>query len=360
MPSLFLFCSILLQALTYDFSDLDVLICEAIQKKIFPGAVVLINHQGKTTYHKAFGRYTYDTRSPRITTDTLFDIASLTKVVATTTIAMQLYDAQQLKIDVPVFHYLPYFNTSKKKPIHIHHLLTHTSGIKDKPIKKYPISPATLWKEMTDNEPLYEPNETYNYTCSNMIFMQKIIEKITGLPFETCFNRYVTKPLNLKNTKFKPTHPEQCAPNESHHRGIVQGSVHDDRAFILGEVTGNAGLFSTARDLETWMLMIMRDGTYTKNNKQYQLIKPETIRSWTTCQCDFNRGYGWEIGRHLSEDAFGHFGWTGVSIWADKKSDYFVIILTNRTYAAGDKDAMTQFRIDFHNAVTGIIDIKGS
>jgi CubicO group peptidase (beta-lactamase class C family) len=354
---LFLISSSFLVGAAFDFSALDALMNHGIKEKVFPGAVALINYQGKTIYHKPFGRYTYDTTSPLITKDTLFDIASMTKVIATTAIAMQLYDARQLKVDVPVSSYLSYFDTPSKRPIYIHHLLTHTSGIVEKPIRSFDITPQELWQSMIENEPRYAPGVAYNYTCSNMIFVQKIIEKISGLSFEECFKRYVSQPLDLKNTGFRPSNSNECVPTEANHwyRGIIQGIVHDHRVFMLGGVGGNAGLFSNAKDLEKFMLMIMNDGKYTKNNKQYQLIQPETVKSWRSRQCGFYRGYGWEIGRHLSPKAFGHFGWTGVSIWADKDLDLFVILLTNRTYPEDVNLAIREFRIDFHNVILKIM-----
>lgn len=357
MSQILLIGSSFLNGAPFDFSKLDSLMLDAINNKIFPGAVVLINYGGKTIYHKPFGRYTYDKASPKITRDTLFDIASLTKVIATTTMAMQLHDKNLLAIDCPVSEYFDEFATSNKKDIRVDHLLTHTSGLVDKPIRNINSSSSVLMQEMLNCTPRFSPGSSYTYTCCNMILVQKIIEKITGQTLEECFNRSVKQPLGLVNTCFKPTNIDRCAPTSGQHwRGsTIQGVVHDDKAFILGGAAGNAGLFSTASDLEKFMLMMMNEGKIIKNNKPYQFIKSETIKAWTSQQSDFKRGYGWEIGRHLSDTSFGHFGWTGVSIWADRDLDLFVILLTNRTYPDGKNMAIREIRIELHDLIMRII-----
>jgi CubicO group peptidase (beta-lactamase class C family) len=354
---MFLISSTFLFGASFDFSPLDFLMVKAIKEKVFPGGVVLINYGGKTIYHKPFGRYTYDKTSPKITRDTLFDIASLTKAIATTTLAMQLHDKNLLAIDCPVSEYFGEFATPDKKDICIKHLLTHTSGLIDKPIRSNKGSSTDLVKEMLNYRPRFLPGSSYNYMCCNMIFVHAIIEQITGMSFEECFNRLVKQPLGLGSTCFRPKNVSKCAPTGDHQgRGkIIQGVVHDDRAFILGGAAGNAGLFSTASDLEKFMLMMMNEGKIIKNNKPHQFIKPETIKSWTSQQCDFKRGYGWEIGRHLSDTSFGHFGWTGVSIWADRDLDLFVILLTNRTFPDDKNLAIREFRIEFHDLIMKIM-----
>lgn len=357
ISQMFLISSSFLLGASFDFSALDCLMMKAIQKKIFPGGIVLINYGGKTFYHKPFGRYTYDKTSPKITRDTLFDIASLTKAIATTTLAMHLHDKNLLAVDCPVSEYFDEFATPNKKDIRIKHLLTHTSGLVDKPIKNINGSATDLVGEMLNYTPRFMPGCSYNYTCCNMIYVQKIIEQITGQSFEECFERSVKQPLGLENTCFRPKDTTRCAPTGDHkERGkIIQGMVHDDRAFILGGAAGNAGLFSTASDLEKFMIMMMNEGKIIKNNKPHQFIKPETIKSWTSQQCSFKRGYGWEIGRHLSDDSFGHFGWTGVSVWADRDLDLFIILLTNRTYPDGKNLAIRDFRIELHDLIMKIM-----
>ncbi len=353
---LFLIGGSFLQSAGIDFSALDSLMLSGIKDKIFPGAVVLINHHGKRIYYKPFGRYTYDKTSPKISIDTLFDVASLTKVLATTTLAMQLHDKNMLDVEKTVSEYLPQFNTADKANICIKHLLTHTSGFVDKPLRNVRITASDLLQELLSYKPRFQVGDKYQYTCCNMLYIQKIIENLLGLPFDECFNRYIKNPLGLTETGFNPKNSNRCAPTQSHgYRGSIQGVVHDDKAYICNGVAGNAGLFSTARDLEKFMLMIMNDGKYMKDKISHQLIRPETIRTWTSKQCDFNRGLGWEIGRHLSSQAFGHFGWTGVSIWADRDLDLFVILLTNRTYPDGKNLAIRQFRIDFHDLIMKII-----
>lgn len=345
-----------------DCTNLDCLIKSAIDQNVFPGAVALISCQGKIIYHKAFGHQTYTPTSAPITTDTLFDIASLTKPIATTTAAMLLHDRGLLDLNAPVCHYLPEFGNTGKEKICIKHLLTHTSGLDAGAV---PFPHKKSWPEVRQDlmqqQPLYPPELLCVYSDIGFIILQQVIEKITHMPLDEFCTQQIFKPLGMANTSFNPRiHlvQKEYAPTMTLQPPLekIAGVVNDQKAFQMGGVAGHAGLFSTASDLARFMTMMMHFGSYQTNDGiARQFIQPTTIAYWTKQQCPFNRGYGWELGRHLSPDAFGHFGWTGTSIWADRNKDLFCILLTNRAYTNDHPltlSQMTKFRIAFHDALT--------
>lgn len=344
----------------WDNPDLDNLVETAIAHKIFPGAVILIRHKGEIIYRKAFGRQTYEPNSAPITLETLFDLASLTKPIATTTAAMLLYDQGLLDLDAPVCSYLPEFGTNGKEKICIKHLLTHTSGIGSGAASPNPqLSRELFLAQLMQQHPTYPLELFFVYSDSGFVILQQVIEKITHMPLDVFCTHYIFAPLGMNHTFFNPlSHvaAQDCAPTTvpNDPLGRSAGVVNDEKAFQIGGVAGHAGLFATADDLERFMDMILHDGSYRAHWQEHQLIKPETVRAWTQQQCPFNRGYGWEIGRHLSPQAFGHFGWVGTSIWADRTQELCCIMLTNRAYAqdhARTLPLMTKFRVAFHETL---------
>ncbi len=347
--------------LLQNVNNLDCLIEAAIAQKVFPGAVALISCQGKIIYHKAFGHQTYDPTSVLITTDTLFDLASLTKPIATTTAAMLLYDHKFLDLETPVCTYLPEFGDNGKGNICIKHLLTHTSGL-DAGVAFFP--KESTWpqvrEQLMQQRLMYPINSKYVYSDIGFVILQQILEKITQMPLDLFCAQNIFEPLGMTNTSFNPharfsgkTYAPTISPSDPFER--TAGVVNDEKAFQMGGVAGHAGLFSTASDLARFMSMFMQSGSYETAGNVHQLIQPTTIAEWTKQQCPFKRGYGWELGRHLSLDAFGHFGWTGTSMWADRDKDLFCILLTNRAYTNNHPltlSQMTKFRIAFHDTVT--------
>jgi CubicO group peptidase (beta-lactamase class C family) len=347
-----------------DCASLDCLIETAINQNVFPGAVALISYQGNVIYHKAFGHQTYTPPSAPITTDTLFDIASLTKPIATTTAAMLLHDRGQLDLNAPVCHYLPEFGNNGKEKICIKHLLTHTSGLDAGAV---PFPHEKGWQEirhdLMQQRPLYPLELLCVYSDIGFIILQQIIEKITHMPLDEFCTQQIFEPLGMANTSFNPLArfaQKAYAPTvlPSDPLGRTAGIVNDEKALQMGGVAGHAGLFSTASDLARFMHMMMRKGIYqTTLGTEQQFILPTAIDQWTQQQCQFKRGYGWELGRHLAPHAFGHFGWTGTSMWADREQDLFCIILTNRAYThnhANSLPRMTQFRLAFHDSLASL------
>lgn len=336
-----LFTTFLIPSLKARFSSIDCLISTAINQRVFPGAQVLVYHKGSIVYHKAFGHYTYDKNSPVITNDTLFDLASVTKIF-TIVAAMMLYDEGLISIDDPVCKYISLFKNKPKKNIRIKHLLTHTSGI---PCERFFEQSKTEQESFNALESLKfgnNPGENHIYTCANIIILQKIIEKITGESLAKFIANRITEPLGMENTFFNPHNKYECAPTEDEIWGIVQ----DRQSYALGGIAGNAGLFSTAKDLEIFINALM----------QGFLVRKKTMQLWTSEKA-FGWGYGWEIGRHLSEKSFGHFGWTGTSVWADAEHDVICIFLTNRTMTGSQEGnlAIRGVRVALHELVVSLL-----
>ena len=345
----------------YDFSEVDSLVSEAISRKVFPGAQLLVAKNGKVILNKCYGKFTYAKNSPEVTPNTLYDLASLTKVVATTTAAMILYERGLLSLSDKVVKYLPEFDNNGKDEITIEQLLLHTSGLRAgrRFYKKYSTERETINAIMNENL-IHEPGEKFVYSDLGMIVLQKVIERITGVPLDKFVYDEVFSKLNLSHIMYNPPDSLKslCAPTEKDNywrHKIVQGSVHDETAALLGGVSGNAGLFSNARDLGVFVQMLLDGGIY----KGKRILRKETIELFTERKAN-DRAYGWDTksakgytsaGKLFSLDSFGHTGFTGTSIWVDKSRNLFVIFLTNRVYPTRKNREHIKFRPLLHDAI---------
>jgi beta-N-acetylhexosaminidase len=343
----------------------DDILRKAIADSAFPAAVALVAKDGIIVYDKAFGAYDYSPYSRQIDVETMFDLASVTKVVATTSAVMQLYDEGLLDLDDPVARYIPKFGQNGKDEVTIRNLLLHNSGL---PSRKKFYETCTSADQLLDSlyaTPLiYQTGDTTIYSDLGIIALGKVIEKITG----TTLDRYVAKeffnPLHMENTMFNPPkwRWDHIAATEidavwRKQNVPVRGTVHDENAVVLGGVAGHAGLFSTAPDLAIFMQMLMNGGTY--GGKRF--LKEETIRMFTQRQSDrSSRALGWDTksrngyssaGRLFSPNSFGHTGFTGTSIWADPERNLFVIFLTNRVYPTRENTKIFDVRPALHDAV---------
>lgn len=332
--------------------DLDNFIINSINNKIFPGAVLLISKDNNIIYHKAFGHFTYDPNSKKITLNTLFDIASITKVVATTTSAMFLFEQNNLVLDDYVSKYFDSFKTEKKSKIKISDLLLHTSGLPGyldhKIIDNLKDKPEKLKEIILNIEPVTNSGN-YVYSCLNFIILRLIIERISGIDFENFIYKNIISLLKLKNTMFNPIkfgRQNDCAPTGQNHQGIVQ----DPLAQVFFGISGNAGLFSTAYDLYLFILAI--------NNNNF--INKNIFEFWTTNHTgENNRAFGWatapdknySCGDCISKNSFGHLGFTGTSIWYDKDKKMCVIFLSNRIYQSHSTEKIIWFRRELHNII---------
>ncbi len=339
----------------YDFSGINDLMQQAISEKVFPGGVVAVGYKGKLIHHHGYGKQTYEENSPTITTETIFDLASVTKVVATTTAAMILYDEGKLDLDQKVSFYLPEFGNNGKENVTVRNLLLHNAGLRAwRPYYNNHSSEDEVINTIMNEELDYPIGSKMVYSDPGIITLQKIIEKISGLSLDEYVRKNIFVPLNMNRTLFNP--PQELWYNIPPTQPNYKGKVHDGNAAILGGVAGHAGLFAPASDLAIFCKLMLQKGKYGK--KQY--IKPETIEEWTSKQSEqSSRGLGWDTksstgssaGSLFSEKAFGHTGFTGTSIWLDKEKDLFVILLTNRVYPDSENRKISEFRPKLHDAV---------
>lgn len=337
----------------------------AVADHAFPGGVLAVGHRGELIVH-AFGRQTYDANSPVITPDTIYDAASVTKPVVTTTLMAMLVAAGRVQLDAPVERYLPEFasgpNPEWRHKVTVRNLLTHTSGL---PVHKDFFLTAKNRKEVLAQvfaEPLtYEPGTQAAYSDLGFILLGEIVERMNGHTLDTLARDRIFTPLGMSNTMFNPPKSlrARIAPTENdtaYRKRLVQGEVHDENTYAMGGVAGLAGMFTTAADLAAYCQMMLDGGIY----RHQRLLRRATIEQFTSRQtlAGGTRALGWTVptpgsssGRYFSTRSYGHTGFTGTSIWADPEKDLFVVLLTNRVYPTRKNEKIEQVRPAVHNAV---------
>jgi len=319
---------------------------EAIQAGKIPGAVILIGNQGKVVYRQAFGLRSREPKKIPMTTDTIFDIASLTKVIATSTAVMQLVEQGKLNLEDPVVKYWPEFRTNGKEEITVRHLLTHYSGLRAALDSKPKWSSYDRALRMIEEEKAVLPLETsFIYSDINFIILGELVSRISGTPLDIYCTENIFKPLGMKDTAFKPSPKlrSRIAPTQYQHgtKGkMLWGEVHDPTANSMGGVAGHAGLFSTADDLAIFAQMLLDGGS----GKNLQILSPPMVEKMIVPQSPPDkiplRGLGWNTDAPLvTERSFGHKGYTGTGIWIDPTSNTYLIILTNRVHPNGKGNA---------------------
>jgi len=350
------------QSNSYQFNDVDGVINKAIEDEAFPGAVVLIWKNDNTVYEKAYGNYTYDESSPKAKTSTLFDLASVTKVVATTTAAMICYDRKLFSLDDKVVKYIPEFGVNGKEYITIKNLLIHNSGLPAwKKFYGRDLKYDDVINEIYSSELEYKTGEKTVYSDLGIITLGKIIEKVSGKSLDVFCKDEIFIPLKMESTFYNPDDSlkKLCAPTETDNywrMKTLQGEVHDETSAMLNGVAGHAGLFSTADDLAKLMSVLLNKGKV--NQKVF--IQQSTIELFTKrVSEESTRAIGWDTksdsgssaGKYFSKNSFGHTGYTGTSIWADPDRNLFVIFFTNRVYPTRENTKIQKVRPQLHNAV---------
>jgi CubicO group peptidase (beta-lactamase class C family) len=321
---------------------IDRVVQHGIKAGGFPGAAVVVGRRGASVWHKGFGHLDWAKSSPAVSpSETIYDLASLTKVVGTTTAVMILYDEGLIGLDDPVSKYLPEFSGGLKDSVTIRLLLEHRSGLPpDRPLWRLASSPADARRIVLSASLDYRPGTRYVYSDLGAMTLAFIVEKVSGQPLDGFLHERVYAPLGMSHTFFRPADSlkDEVAPTEvTPPRGYpLQGEVHDENAYALGGVAGHAGLFSTAQDLAVFAQMMLNGGEY----DGVRIVADSTIRLFTT-RAAGNRALGWAMadgqwgsGQFLSNQAYGHVGYTGTSLWIDPTRDMFVILLTNRVHAA--------------------------
>jgi serine-type D-Ala-D-Ala carboxypeptidase len=308
----------------------------------FPGAAVVVGRKGASVWQKGFGNLSWSPVSGAVDPDrTIYDVASLSKVIGTTTAVMVLYDEKKIDLDAPVFRYLPAFSGGLKDQVTVRELLTHRSGLPaGRDLWRRARSPQEA-RDMVLATPLeYRPNSAYIYSDLGADVLGMIVEEISGQRLDQFLSNRVFGPLGMHDTFYRPADSlrYRIAPTEvSPPRGYpLRGEVHDENAYALGGVAGHAGLFSTAADLSVFAQMMLNGGSY----DGIQIITDSTVSMFTR-RAAGHRALGWDTadgdygsGRYLTERAYGHTGYTGTSIWIDPDREMFVVLLTNRVHAA--------------------------
>lgn len=325
-------------------SEIDFVVERGLKRGSMPGAVVLVGYQGKVVFLKAYGDRQVKPEKVAMTTDTVFDLASLTKPIATATSIMKLVEEGKLKLSDPVAKYIPEFAVNGKQDVTIYQLLTHQGGlIPDNSIKDYQDGPAKAMERIYALKLYYEPGTRFAYTDVGFILLGDIVKRITGESVHAFSQKNIFRPLGMQETGYLPADElkQRAATTQERNGHWMQGEVHDPRSYRLGGVAGHAGLFSTAEDLAVYAQMMLNQGRY----KGAQVLKPETIEIMTRGYqvVDDIRGLGWDSlsryssnrGDLFSRHAFGHGGFTGTAIWMDPAQDLFVIFLSNRVHPNG-------------------------
>ena len=338
----------------------DPLVLAGIRRGIYPGAALVIGRHDTVLYAKGYGRLTWRSTSPAVNADsTLWDVASLTKVVATTPALMLLVEQGKVVLDSPVVRYIPEFNSPGTARITVRHLLTHTSGLRATlPLREAPDSAAALRMVLT-TVPVVPPGTRMVYSDLNAILLGEIVRRVTGLPLDAFVTRAFYAPLGLdQELLFRPAKrlAKRIAPTGLWHGHPIAGVVNDPSAGMLGGVSGNAGLFATAGGLTRFAQFMLDEGALPNHPR---ILKKETVHQFTQIAVPARRGasartLGWEAlptgeetssaGALLGLHSYGHTGWTGTSLWIDPDRDLFVLLLTNRAFDPRVRRSFTKLK----------------
>lgn len=326
------------------FAALDEIVEAGIKRGIYPGAVVVVGRRGSVLYSRGYGHFTWDPKSPVPSPDsTIWDLASLTKVTATTPSVMRLVEQGKVDLDRPVSSYLPRFTGGAKGEVTVRMLLDHTSGLRSY-VQFFRLAPtrdsavALLYAE-----PLRRPpGKSAEYSDLNFLLLGLLVDRVAGVPLDQFAAREVFAPAGMSRTMFTPPRSlyESVVPTGVWHGHPSRGVVNDQNAVRFGEVAGHAGAFSTGTDLARYARVWLSDGTV----GDQKLFEAATIRRFLTPGASSgNRLLGWErrdppgkepvaAGTLFTDLTFGHTGWTGTELWLDPVRDVFLIFLTNRAY----------------------------
>ncbi len=343
---------------------LSAIMADAIAQGSIPGGVVLVGHNGKVVYRKAFGMRSLEPVREPMTVDTIFDLASLTKCIATATAVMQLFEQGRVRLNEPVSTYLPEFAQAGKQDITLRELLTHYSGLPpDLDLKQAWQGRDTAFHLAMQQKPADPPGSRFVYSDINFETLGFIVEKVSGMPLNEYAQAHIFTPLGMQETGFLPPAgwTARIAPTQYDEQGrMLRGVVHDPTARRMGGVAGHAGLFSTADDLAKFAEDMLSG---------FRLLNRGSVAKMSTPQQPANaaslRGLGWDIdspfssnrGELLPVGSFGHTGFTGTSVWIDPVTDTYIILLTNAVHPRGGKSAVS-LRARVATAVTASLELS--
>ncbi len=347
---------------------IDDILLPAIEAGATPGAVVTVGTRDTVLVERALGRLSYAPGADPVTADTIYDLASLTKVLVTTPLVMSLYEARRLDLDAPVNRHVPEFAGGARNRVTIADLLAHCGGLlwwtdlyrqaQDQPASGI----AGYYLRRICEMPLdYEPRSRTVYSDLGFLLLGSVLERLTGTTLDRLATDRIFAPLGMDDIHFNPPASLRCriAPTEDDpdRGGVLIGQVHDENASRLGGVAPHAGLFATARSLVPFAQLWLNGG---------QLNGVPFFRSSTVARFarraglvdESSRALGWDTpapgsscGQHFTTAAFGHTGFTGTSMWMDPNRDLFVILLTNRVHPTRDNSLLAQLRPALHDAV---------
>jgi len=366
-----------------DLTVLDAVVLRGIQEQRYPGAVLIVGIRGRTRIARAYGRHTYAPDSPEMTLDTLFDLASVTKVVAGTPAVLCLVEDDKLDLDSPVAKWWPEFAANGKDQVTLKDLLTHVSGLKA--YEDYRVvenqrlpkeTPAdALYRHYAALPLAYPPRTKMVYSCLNLQTAAALVQKVSGEDLESLLKRRVWGPLGMKNTTYRPTGKlrTRCAPTAVDPDGQpVRGTVHDPLAAYHGSsrlCPGNAGVFSTAGDLVRYVEMVLGNG----KRRGKRVLSAESVRLMTAVHTPEGvaplRSVGWAVyseppfvptgGQDAQRRTIGHTGYTGTWLWIDPPSRSYIIFLTNRVFPSpatgGEGASIDPIRADIARVVTEVL-----
>jgi CubicO group peptidase (beta-lactamase class C family) len=344
-----------------DAAAFDPLVEDGIRRGAFPGAVLVVGRRDTVLFAKGYGRFTWSSTAPRPDPDsTIWDIASLTKVVGTTTALMILVERGAVRLDAPVVSYLPEFNGSGTAPITVRQLLTHTSGLRPTlPLARDARDAGEALRLVLATTPTAPPGSRVIYSDLNAILLGEIVRRRAGAgeTLQGFVTREVLQPLGMQQTMYLPARSlrPRIVPTNLWRGHPIAGEVNDPSAHKLGGVAGHAGLFGTGADLARFARFILARGVAPDAHRR-RLIRAETVDAFTKLAVPARggasaRGLGWQAlptdetvssaGTLFGPRSFGHTGWTGTSLWIDPDRDLFVILLTNRAFAPRSRTSFT-------------------
>lgn len=335
---------------TDSLMKIDEIMQKAISESVFPGGVVAVMRNGKLVWEEAYGYHDYSKTQPA-STRSVYDLASISKIMATTAAIMKLKGEGKISLDDPISKYIPEYREGEKQKITIRHFLLHTSGLPAFRVYVDKLKSKPELMHAIRNEPLVNsPGEIYVYSDLGPILLGEIIFMVSGKPLDEYVKEEIYLPLGMLDTTFNPEYvipgaSMRIPPTEIdkvYKRGLVHMKVHDERAYYLGGVAGHAGLFSTARDIAIFSDMLLQNGHYAGD----RILQSEIIELFTSRQSPINyRGYGFDrkdldreddyqshAGTLTGDRTYGHTGFTGTSLWIDPDEEVAIILLTNRTY----------------------------
>jgi serine-type D-Ala-D-Ala carboxypeptidase len=331
-------------------AKIDYVVERGIKAGGYPGASVVVGRRGAAVWERGFGHLGWNSSDAKVSASTIYDLASLTKVVGTTTAVMLLFDEDKIKLDEPVKSYLPEFSGGNKDLVTVRMLLEHRSGLPaGRDLWRLASSPADARRAVLETPLAFRPGQYMEYSDLGADVLGFVVERVSGQALDRFLDQRVFKPLGMSETGFRPSPllRAQIAPTELNPpRGYpLRGEVHDENAYALGGVAGHAGIFSSAADLSVFAQMMLNGGEF----RGTRLIKESTVSLFTkSTSSRGTRALGWDTcghegscGKYLSDNSYGHTGFTGTSMWIDPDREMFVILLTNRVHAARAKRPAT-------------------